>query len=832
MAVLRKFNALGQMRVDVPHLRAIESAISADFDVLAGRVMAGGKPLVVKGFSVANQVLSGISANDLQINTADGIVINLNASEGGSFLWVPADRPVESLSPLTNLRVQGAWTDNATNYVSIDFIRKTDPTTVDLVKFSDPTTGSEISKSVALGRTLDYVIVISTAPFSLTPSLIPICKVVIGSSLSVTSVQDARNMAFRVTNGGDLPGSTPGFTWPGGRALSNANSFTGGDKQLSSSKEFQDAVMTRLWELGGGAAWFSPTADRNVRMCRELGGSPFTNGDNFEWVPGSGGVNHLHWYGLSIVFDNSTTGYYNEISDQVTDDLTVSDVTRLGIGDCIYVDLDRTQNLTGVNALVVKRAPLVTLGTPFMPGSRYVLAWRAATGDVLVRDTSLPVGYALLPATTTSIGAVKLAYTPGSLSQPIVLPLTSYNGITIGTGGAPTVTTDYGIDLLVSGTAAGIRSLSGGSGTALIASNTSTGRAISSTSANANETLLVTNTGAGKAIEATSAGTTPTIRATNSSTGAAIDAINSGGGFAVSATSTGTAASIVGSGSSTSAAISNSSTGKAMTVTAVSDYAIDASVSGNGNTVRSIAAGTGTALIASNTGTGRAISSTSANSNETVLIGNTGTGRAITASSAGASTTILATNTSTGVALAANNTGGGTAFSATNSTTSLAAATAVNSSSGRGLTVRNTPSADNDASAYFDGGPVGIARVPSSSSASINMDLVTYNGFAKQIAIISSSYVSGWQNLGGQNFALISAATGTSVQVNFNNAITNRPMLWSVRSTEASSSQKYDAAVQVVGANAVAVSIYDKAGVVVDNTVLSTATWTVQIFVF
>src|SRR5882672_6503029 len=97
MSVLRQLNVLGQMRVDVPHIRSIESSIAADFDVVVGRGIAGDRALVVRGFTLSN-VAVGTTASEVQLITADGIIYNVNASESGSFLWVPPDRAVEQLT--------------------------------------------------------------------------------------------------------------------------------------------------------------------------------------------------------------------------------------------------------------------------------------------------------------------------------------------------------------------------------------------------------------------------------------------------------------------------------------------------------------------------------------------------------------------------------------------------------------------------------------------------------------------------------------------------------------------------------------------------------------
>lgn len=368
MSVLRQSNWLGQGRVDVSHLRMIDSSVAADFDVVVGRGIAGGKALIARGFSLTN-ITAGTLASNVQLIAADGIVYNVNASESGSFLWIPSDRPVEQLSS-SNSKVTGSFTANTVNYVGIDFKRTANGLTTDLVQFIDPITEAENGRNVPLGRTLDYVIFITTVPFSASPNVTPIAKITTDINNAVVSVTDARPMMFRLGSGGDFPNSQNSYPWPFGRQENTvATSFTGGDKSILSNKDWFDALMTRVWELGGGENWYSPTADRNVQLIRRPSPAVFSTGDNFEISSGN-----LHWQGLRIAFDNSNTAsvFYNDIADSSTDD---ANLNLMIDGCCWYVDIDRTANRSSGTALVMKRTQLQTLSAPTTPGSRWVVAW-------------------------------------------------------------------------------------------------------------------------------------------------------------------------------------------------------------------------------------------------------------------------------------------------------------------------------------------------------------------------------------------------------------------------------------------------------------------------
>jgi hypothetical protein len=258
MAVGRQQNWLGQQRVDAPHLRAIESAVAGDFDVLAGTMVAGQTPEIISGFNV---ISTGITvATNLKVHVAGGSVIHFLASISGSIFNVSVNRADEQLNS-TNPRIIGSFTPSQVNYVGLDFVRLSDATTTDLVEFIDTESLQETPVDVPLARTVDYRIVITTLDFDNNPGIAPVAKVTVDGSGNITTIQDARNQQFRLGSGGTVPNIQNSFPWPAGRKENTVSGdpFVGGDKALASFKQWMDAVMTRLWEVGGGEYWYSPT---------------------------------------------------------------------------------------------------------------------------------------------------------------------------------------------------------------------------------------------------------------------------------------------------------------------------------------------------------------------------------------------------------------------------------------------------------------------------------------------------------------------------------------------------------------------------------------------
>lgn len=415
--IIRQGNWLGQQRVDAPHIRAMESSVAADFDVLAGQMLAGAQPLVLKGLNIITTGAVGAQASSLQVRVAGALLMHMGASEAGTIFSVPASHADESLSS-TNPNVSGSFTASQTNYVGLDLRREADDSTSDNVQFLEASTFKEVPKTVPLARTLNYRFVISTTDFASQPNVLPIAKVTTDANNNVSSVQDARHLLFRLGEGGDFPDTGSSYAWPGTR-YENASGdvFAGGDKAIGSLKDWMNAIMSRLWEVGGGEYWYSATADRNVTMIWV--GTPFATGENFLWAGG-----HLHWKGLKFVFDNSA-GHYNDVKDQTANSTGLTD---LADGECLYVDLDRTRDLSGGDALVPAKAALVTLGTPLIPGSRQIIAWRVGA-NVFTRNWRYAVGTTFTPATTTSTGVVRLNATPVSSTTPDVAVVDSSNRV-------------------------------------------------------------------------------------------------------------------------------------------------------------------------------------------------------------------------------------------------------------------------------------------------------------------------------------------------------------------------------------------------------------------
>lgn len=364
MTLKAQNNWLPQQRIDVSNLRAEQSAAANDWDAVLGTMLAGGTGLVVAGFSIETAGAVGRAASSLSMTTANSIIISPQATSSGGFLTVPVEQAAEVLNS-SNAKVRGDWVAGGTNYVGIDLVREPASDTTVPTAFVDANTGEEFTQNVPSLAVLNYQIVISTVDFSALANVVPVAKVVLDANGLVTSITDCRPMLGSLIKGGSSPSVSDPYGWEQGRE-SSLTDFLSGDKGFGSIQSFFRAVLTRLFELGGGERWFSPTADRNVKLCNS--NDVLTNGLNFKWTLGSA---TLEWKGIFLVFDNSTA-VINDIADGTA---------VLADEQCLYVDVNRAVDGT---VLTPQVADLSTLGQAGN-GSRYILAWRIGD-DIFFRE--------------------------------------------------------------------------------------------------------------------------------------------------------------------------------------------------------------------------------------------------------------------------------------------------------------------------------------------------------------------------------------------------------------------------------------------------------------
>jgi len=277
MAVERRLSFYSGQRVDIPHIRALESAVSHDFDMLLRGMFTGlNKPFLVRGFKIKIPN-AAINASNLQIEVADSVLLHSSATESGTVLHVPAATADETLSP-QNSKVIGAFQANAINYVALDYRRATDALTVDQTAGWSPSQQIEYQRAVPIGRMLNYRFIITTNGFS---TNLPLYIVKTTSTGAVEYITKATTNFFRLGSGGanpdpsysygfgnyvnTQPGSNPRREWIGDTSGANQLTvepgdsllaFDYGDFAIKNLKEWMDAIMTRFKEITKSDYWY------------------------------------------------------------------------------------------------------------------------------------------------------------------------------------------------------------------------------------------------------------------------------------------------------------------------------------------------------------------------------------------------------------------------------------------------------------------------------------------------------------------------------------------------------------------------------------------------
>jgi len=261
MAVLGRTRIGSAGRLDLPDYLSIESFVAGDFKFLIQSFIGQNTPYILKGLDVI-QPQDAIGSQTISIRTAEAVVYYPSSNAGSFFYGLQEGQP-EADPLVPELRT------NATNFVYAVF--DTFDTALDSRAFWDPDldggAGGEFSQDVNTESVLKISVDVSISSFP--EGAIPICRVVMGAS-SIESIQDCRNLLFRLGTGGAAPNPLNNFNFrndPSSVFSRNepstiissavgANPFQGGDKNIFTMKEWMDVVMTRIKELGGTFFWY------------------------------------------------------------------------------------------------------------------------------------------------------------------------------------------------------------------------------------------------------------------------------------------------------------------------------------------------------------------------------------------------------------------------------------------------------------------------------------------------------------------------------------------------------------------------------------------------
>ena len=293
MSVLGRLSLGSAERLDLPDILSESGYVAADFEAIIKTFVGSDKSYILSGFEVVSPSLA-IGAETLAISIADAAVYYPQSNAGSFYYGFPEGN--DFAQPLVpELR------KNATNFVYLTF--STFDTAKDTRAFWDVDQnggeGGEFTQDVNTETVLSVQVNVSVASFP--EGTVPLCKVVVGASV-IQSIQDCRPMMWRLGTGGLLPDPFATYDWknlpsapyarnePSSTITSAAqpNPFQGGDKNITTLKEWMDAVMTRIKEIGGTTYWYeaggsaSPTPPNINDLFQDFAGTAFDSKGRWE----------------------------------------------------------------------------------------------------------------------------------------------------------------------------------------------------------------------------------------------------------------------------------------------------------------------------------------------------------------------------------------------------------------------------------------------------------------------------------------------------------------------------------------------------------------------
>ena len=388
MAVRRKQNFLNQQRLNVPDIKALESAASNDFDeLLKGLVTGQGKSYFINGFELNMTGAVGSSATGLQVLVADSAVLHGNSLESGTFYTVPVGTANETLNSNTNTRVSGSFVPGALNYVGLEYERVIDPTTTSQAYFWNPSSKSELTKTVPAAIILKYKFIITSSIWAL--NVLPLAVIETDAANNVLSVEDHRPLLNRLgTAGSATPDPTYVYPWTNhseGRSenfwksTSSTSPFRGGDKQIKNEKEWKDAVMSMIKEIKGTPYWYDINAGGSIVKLRlDLANTMMT---------GNGSISHSSSIAGRLNWDSDIL--FNTIASRISYKLLANSVsTHVTLSDnqVAYIKLIRGVNI--VPSLIYVNASSVVVSVGAVSWTTNVVA-----GDYIKLASDLDTRY-------------------------------------------------------------------------------------------------------------------------------------------------------------------------------------------------------------------------------------------------------------------------------------------------------------------------------------------------------------------------------------------------------------------------------------------------------
>jgi hypothetical protein len=252
--ILQRLAFNPQRRFDLPDLKSMEAYGQNDWSYFLKGFLSEDS-YILSGFDLTNfsSLFTGLT---IKIRQSQVALFHSEATTQAQGFYVSAGNEADASLALSA---------NATNYIEIDLSVETGAP--DERAFWDP--ANEVEYSSTADTVVNLVLNITSNSTGFTAGRLPLYKVVTGAS-AITSVQDCRNLLFRLGTGGTSPNASNSFTWPSlpsspyqreepsdtATSSSDPAPYQGADKNIKTFKQWMDAVMTSIKEVKGTDFWY------------------------------------------------------------------------------------------------------------------------------------------------------------------------------------------------------------------------------------------------------------------------------------------------------------------------------------------------------------------------------------------------------------------------------------------------------------------------------------------------------------------------------------------------------------------------------------------------
>jgi len=256
MAMMQKIRFYAQERLVIPDMENLQDFMEEDLQLYNTNYYTA-TSFIVSGF--LTEIQAGL---DIKVTIAGSTLFNTSGSIKSFYV---GDSDEDQLI--------GAMDDGTTNYVHVELSRGTGSETSRA--FWDPTLnnneGGEFIQDVNTAEFLEVSLYVTQTGWSSDADKIPLAEVVTNLG-AILTIKDRRDLFFRLERGDD-----PTYTYSLATPTEDETDWSSADRQLETTKNWKDFVMTKFKLIQGTAYWWqNPPSSLMASQYNLTGGGLWT----------------------------------------------------------------------------------------------------------------------------------------------------------------------------------------------------------------------------------------------------------------------------------------------------------------------------------------------------------------------------------------------------------------------------------------------------------------------------------------------------------------------------------------------------------------------------